>query len=184
MMAAYDAGIDVQVHYIPSTRSLGSLHDIHEWAERLHCSVLHIQLPVFQGRNKETQSLQVGPEYEKSLSDEVNRLPQSSHTAIHVSRFWQYRWGWLTKLGEASRSQLIVRADGAISTCNACKYLNGQALRENILISGRALADVWNDSAELAKKHNCLEDRSHEKRAKADEGCSSVHIMHTNVPLS
>lgn len=182
--SAHSAGIDVQVHYVPSTKSLGSLRDIHEWAEKLHCSVLHIQMPVFQGRNQETGEVQVKAEDEPALAQEVRGLPEKSHIAVHVSRFWKYQWGWLSTLGEENRNQLVVRADGTVSICNACKYLKGHSLRENIISSTRSLMDIWKDSAEAAQRHNCLEDCSHEKGAKTDGGCTSVHTVYANVPVS
>jgi MoaA/NifB/PqqE/SkfB family radical SAM enzyme len=182
--SAYSAGIDVQVHYIPSTRSLGSLADIHKWAEKLHCSVLHVQMPVLQGRNEVTKEVRVEVENEQLLAQEVRDLSEKSNTAVRVSRFWKYQWDWISALEQENRNQLIVRADGTVSICNACKYLNGYSLRENILLSGRSLIDIWNDSAEAVKRHNCLEGRSHDKRAKADGGRTSVYTLHANVPVS
>jgi len=183
--SAHEAGVDVQVHYIPSTGSIGALNDIHAWAEKLGCSVLHIQMPTLQGRNEQTKAVHVETEDEALLAQKIRRLPEGSATAVHVSWFWRYRWDWLSPIEQENRNQLIVRADGTVSICNACKYLNGPLRRENILTSERSLIDIWNDSAEVAKSHNCLEGRSHEKRTKeADGRRTGVHVMHANVPVS
>jgi MoaA/NifB/PqqE/SkfB family radical SAM enzyme len=184
IIAAHNAGVEVQIHYIPSSGSLGTLQDIHEWAEKLHCSVLHIQMPTLQGRNAGSREVYVDGEQERSLAEEVERLSLSSRTAVHISRFWRYRWGWLSSLEHDMRNQLIIRTDGAVSICNACKYLNGQPPRENILLASRSLADIWSDSAEVARTHNCLEDRCDEEPAKAGGGCSDMRIVPTNVSVS
>ena len=144
------AGIAVDIHFIPSGKSAGDLPEIHSWAAELGCSVLHLQIPTYQGRNKER------PFLELNSADET-RLKQAAHsvgaivgnTRLYVSRFWSSRWNTGDSDCIANLEQLIIRTDGTISPCNACKYGSVTLESENVLAKGGSLGEIWRHSRVL-----------------------------------
>ncbi|MGH9433395.1 MAG: radical SAM protein [Terriglobia bacterium] len=166
MRTARAAGIDVQAHFIPSNPSVARLQDIYDWAAGLNCSALHLQLPTRQGRNETLAFLGLGRSQEQLLQLAVSALVTISTTAFYVSRLWRQRWSGSSSNCGANDRQLIIRADGSISPCNACKYLTPTAHQESILEPPKKLIAVWENSATLqayrsAKAMNSVCPRCH-----------------------
>lgn len=149
MERARAAGIDIQAHFIPSGPTVVDLHDIYDWALDLGCSVLHLQFPTRQGRNAMSQCLTLTRAEEQALQRAASSLSTVPTTTFHVSRLWHQRWSGANSNCGANERQLIIRADGTISPCNACKYSPMAALQENILDPQTNLMTIWENSATL-----------------------------------
>jgi MoaA/NifB/PqqE/SkfB family radical SAM enzyme len=148
---ARSAGIAVEIHFVPSGASVGDLLEIYSWAEELRCSTLHLQIPTYQGRNKDNPFLELTYEDEACLKQAAFAL-QSIHGQIrfYISRLWVSRWEPLTDSNSfANLEQLVIRTDGTISPSNACKYGSVMLEPENILTAGATLADIWRHSRTL-----------------------------------
>jgi MoaA/NifB/PqqE/SkfB family radical SAM enzyme len=148
--AARTAGLAVEVHFIPSGITLSDLPEIYTWTVGLGCSVLHLQLPTYQGRNSARPFLQLNSSDEARLQETASVLrPIPGQTQFYVSRFWRSRWNAVSNFNcVANLEQLIIRTDGTISPCNACKYGSVTLGSENVLEERTTLADVW--------RHSCL----------------------------
>jgi len=146
---AHAASIDVQAHFIPSDPSVAGLQDIYDWAEGLECSELHLQFPTRQGRNEASVYLGLSASHEHMLQRAASSLVTLPRTMFYVSRLWRRRWSGSGESCGANDRQLIIRADGTISPCNACKYLMPTTRQESILEPPRKLIAVWENSATL-----------------------------------
>lgn len=149
MERAREAGIDIQAHFIPSDSTVADLQDIYNWAASLKSSVLHLQFPTRQGRNLSFPFLGLSRNQEQTLQRAVSSLMAVPTTTFHVSRLWLQRWSGSVSTCGASDRQLIVRADGTISPCNACKYSMPASDQENILEPPGNLITLWENSATL-----------------------------------
>ncbi|HLY61004.1 MAG TPA: radical SAM protein [Terriglobia bacterium] len=149
MRRARAAGMDVQAHLIPSDSSIADLQDIYDWAVSLECSVLHLQIPTQQGRNATSPRLAMNQCQEEALQRLASSLLTVSGTTFHVSRLWYQRWSGANFNCGANERQLIIRADGTISPCNACKYSTARDQQGNILNPTGNLKAVWESSPTL-----------------------------------
>jgi MoaA/NifB/PqqE/SkfB family radical SAM enzyme len=151
--SARSAGIAVDVHFIPSGNSVVDLPEIYLWAEALGCSTLHLQIPTYQGRNKNSPLLELNHADEARLKQsalELRLIP--GRTEFYISRFWLSRWenaGHPNSV--ANLEQLVIRTDGTISPSNACKYGSVMLEPENVLTDGATLADIWGHSRTLGE---------------------------------
>src|SRR5207247_4868509 len=125
------------------------LQDIYNWASNLRCSALHLQFPTRQGRNAPLPCLSLGPTQEHALRKAVSSLMTVPTTVFHVSRLWYQRWSGASSNCGANDRQLIIRADGTISPCNACKYSMQECQQESILNSPASLMTMWENSTTL-----------------------------------
>jgi len=173
------AGIETHVHYIPSTESVGSLQEIYDWANSLNCKTLHVQFPTRQGRNIETRAVAVDSRDELTLQENVKNL-RIAHTAVHVSWLWQYQWGLAGAGRREQVNQLIIRSDGEVVACNACKYL-ADVPHHNILRSQRSLMQIWESVSEASINHNCLEDCHNRDEGDFAERRAGLHLVRANV---
>lgn len=148
---ARSTGLVVEAHFIPSGVSVGDLQEIYAWAVELRCSVFHLQIPTYQGRNKDRPVLELSSSDERRLKEGALALkPAENKTQFYISRFWLSRWEALPRSGcVANVEQLIIRTDGTISPCNACKYGSVTLGSENVLVEGATLAYVWRNSRTL-----------------------------------
>ena len=149
MRRARAVGIDVQAHLIPSDSTVADLQDIYDWAVGLECSVLHLQIPTEQGRNASLPRLALNRCQEEALQRAASSLLTVSRTTFHVSRLWHQRWSGANFNCGANERQLIIRADGTISPCNACKYSTAGDQQENILNPPGNLKAIWENSPTL-----------------------------------
>src|ERR1700687_5631168 len=148
---AGSVGIVTELHFIPSRASILDLPEIYAWALRLGCSALNLQVPTYQGRNKGEPFLELNAIDEdrlKGVATTLAALP--GETRFYISRFWRSRWNILAE-GDcvANLEQLVVRTDGTISPCNACKYGSVTIGSENLLAEGATLANLWRHSRTL-----------------------------------
>src|SRR5216684_3607437 len=154
---AGSVGIVTELHFIPSRASILDLPEIHAWAVRLGCSVLNLQVPTYQGRNKGEPFLELNAIDEDCLKNEATILAAlPGETRFYVSRFWRSRWN-ISAEGDycvANLEQLVVRTDGTISPCNACKYGSVAIGSENLLAEGATLANLWRHSGTLQELRN------------------------------
>jgi MoaA/NifB/PqqE/SkfB family radical SAM enzyme len=148
---AHSVGILTELHFIPSAVSVPDLPEIYAWAVGLGCSLVNLQVPTYQGRNKEEAFLELNAHDEDRLKQAASALPViSGGTGFYISRFWQSRWKVSPKADcVANLEQLVVRADGTVSPCNACKYGSVTIGSENLLAEGATLADLWRHSRTL-----------------------------------
>jgi MoaA/NifB/PqqE/SkfB family radical SAM enzyme len=148
---ARSAGITVEVHFVPSGASVADLAAIYSWAAQLGCSTLHLQIPTYQGRNKDSPLLEVNSADEARLKQASWELRSSpGEMEFYISRFWMSRWEASTHPNSvANLEQLIIRTDGTISPSNACKYGSVMLEPENVLTAGTTLADIWRHSRTL-----------------------------------
>jgi len=148
---ARSAGIAVEAHFVPSGASVGDLTEIYSWAIHLGCSTLHLQIPTYQGRNKDSPFLELNSADEGRLKQAASALRSiRGEMGFYVSRFWMSRWEAFTDSNSvANLEQLVIRTDGTISPSNACKYGSVMLEPENILTAGATLADIWRHSRTL-----------------------------------
>ncbi len=148
MKDARSAGLAVDVHFIPSGVSVTDLPEIYSWVVGLRCSVLHLQIPTYQGRNKDRPSLQLNSSDEARLKEVASDFRSiRGETEFYISRFWLDRWNASADFNcVANLEQLIIRTDGTISPCNACKYGSVTLESENVLTEGTTLANLWRHS--------------------------------------
>ena len=145
------AEVSVDVHFIPSALTVDELPDIYSWASELRCSVLHLQIPTLQGRNKQETSIQLDSRAEARLQKAaLDLLRRADTTKLYVSRFWSFRWNSpADSRCVANLEQLVIRTDGTISPCNACKYGSVTLESENTLAEGTSLETIWRNSRVL-----------------------------------
>jgi MoaA/NifB/PqqE/SkfB family radical SAM enzyme len=145
------AGIAVDVHFVPSGASVVDLTEIYSWAAHLGCSTLHLQIPTYQGRNRDSLCLQLNSADEARLKQAALALKSiPGEVEFYISRFWTSRWESFTDSNSvANLEQLIIRTDGTISPSNACKYGSVMLEPENILTQGATLAGIWRHSRTL-----------------------------------
>ena len=145
---ARSAGLFVDVHFIPGGTTVVDLPEIYSWAAEIGCSVLHLQIPTLQGRNKERSPLQLDADDEARLRQIVSDIFEAGgKTQFYVSRFWLSRWRSPGNSNcVANLEQLVIRTDGTISPCNACKYGSVTLDSENVLAEGTTLANIWRTS--------------------------------------
>ncbi len=149
MQRARAAGIDVQAHFIPSDSTVTDLQDIYNWVSALKCSILHLQFPTRQGRNASLPCLALSRTRERALQRAASSLITVPTTIFHVSRLWYQRWSGAGSNCGANERQLIIRADGTISPCNACKYSIPADQEESILDPLGNLMTIWENSTTL-----------------------------------
>jgi len=148
---AGSVGIVTELHFIPSRASILELPEIYAWALHLGCSVLNLQVPTYQGRNKGEPFLELNAIDEDRLKDVATALAAvPGGTGFYISRFWRSRWN-MSGEGNcvANLEQVVVRTDGTISPCNACKYGSVTIGSENLLAEGATLANLWRHSRTL-----------------------------------
>ncbi len=148
---ARSVGLLTELHFIPSRARILDLPEIYAWAARLGCSVLNLQVPTYQGRNKGEPFLELNAIDEDRLKNVATALAAiPGETGLYISRFWGSRWN-ISVEGDcvANLEQLVVRTDGAISPCNACKYGSVTIGSENLLAEGATLANLWRHSRTL-----------------------------------
>src|SRR5205823_11190519 len=114
------AGLNVELQFIPSDRTVDQLPEIMAWCRDMGCQRLHLQFPTAQGRNGTSRALVVGAEQEFRLKSAAIELSKSYGKQFHISRLWKVRWQIPPAPSEA---QVIIRSDGVAVPCNACKYL-------------------------------------------------------------
>lgn len=142
------AGINVELQFIPSDETCSDLPSIAIWASGLGVSRLHLQYPTNQGRNRLDPSLVINSESEAILRADASALFNEAPILFHVSRLWRLKWG----IDEgAKQRQIIVRSDGTVVLCNACKYLVEALSQKNIY--EQTLGEVWND--EVWREASC-----------------------------
>jgi MoaA/NifB/PqqE/SkfB family radical SAM enzyme len=147
--AAGFAGLRKELHFIPSGTTVRDLQEIYRWAQDLECGTLHLQMPTYQGRNATGGFLSLSYDEELQLKDAaLNLRVDATLTSFHISRFWRSRWDGTSGCGAATE-QLIIRADGTISPCNACKYTSRTSQEENVLASSEDLSVIWGKSPAL-----------------------------------
>lgn len=153
---ARSVGLQAELHFIPSRASVRDLPEVYAWASRLECSVLNLQVPTYQGRNKAEPFLELQATDEDRLKNAAKALADvSSGTGFYISRFWRSRWNMSVEEDcVANLEQLIVRTDGLISPCNACKYGSVTIGSENLLAEGATLANLWRHSETLQGLRN------------------------------
>lgn len=140
ILSAREAGISVEVQFIPSDETCPDLLKIAEWATRNGIVQLHLQYPTDQGRNARHAHLRVSAN-QATLKLQALSLLGDSRIAFHISRLWRSRWGMASD--SARPGQVIVRSDGAVSQCNACKHASGNIPEKNIY--NERLIDIWKD---------------------------------------
>ena len=147
---ARSVGIAAELHFIPSRTSIPDLPEIYAWAVDLGCSVLNLQIPTYQGRNKDEPFLELNASDEDRLKNSASALTLIPGTDFYISRFWRSRWNMSPEADcIANLEQLVVRADGAVSPCNACKYGSVTIGSENLLAEDATLANLWGESRTL-----------------------------------
>jgi len=146
---AGSVGLNTELHFVPCGVNAPDLLDIYSWAGELGCASLHLQMPTYQGRNANGATMNLRYESELQLKEIALKLTiNSGGPAFHISRFWRSRWGITPASGcSANIEQLIIRTDGSISPCNACKYGGVHPHRENVL--QQSLASIWVSSPSL-----------------------------------
>jgi MoaA/NifB/PqqE/SkfB family radical SAM enzyme len=150
---ARSAGIFVEAHFVPSGCSIVDLPEIYSWAERIGCSTLHLQIPTYQGRNKDSPLLELSYADEACLKQTALALRSiPGQMEFYISRFWMSRWENADHPNSAANlEQLVIRTDGTISPSNACKYGSVMLEPENVLTDGATLADIWRHSRTLGE---------------------------------
>jgi MoaA/NifB/PqqE/SkfB family radical SAM enzyme len=141
IVRAQEAGIAVELQFIPSNETCSDLPAISVWAAGLGVSRLHLQYPTNQGRNQDTASLIVTRRSEALLRADALALCNESPVRLHISRMWRSRWGIASDT--AQLKQVIVRSDGIAVLCNACKYLVEPLSQKNIC--RQPLRQIWGD---------------------------------------
>jgi MoaA/NifB/PqqE/SkfB family radical SAM enzyme len=143
ILRARNAGICVEVQFLPSDETSSELSAVAGWAVRLGVSRLHLQYPTRQGRNVTDPSLNVSDSHEPILRANALTLLREGGIPLRVSRLWCDKWSIPTD--DPSPSQVIIRSDGAVVRCNACKYIAGPVLQKNIY--QESLRQVWKDES-------------------------------------
>jgi MoaA/NifB/PqqE/SkfB family radical SAM enzyme len=148
---AGSAGVTIELHFIPCSVTTAELQDIYCWAADLGCASLHLQMPTYQGRNSEGASMSLTYEEELRLKTAaLNLRGKTGATAFYISRFWRCRWDISPSSGcSAAIDQLIIRADGEVSPCNACKYGASLPHLDNVLAPNESLSRIWRASPAL-----------------------------------
>jgi MoaA/NifB/PqqE/SkfB family radical SAM enzyme len=144
ILSAVTNGVRVELNFVPCAETIPDFLDMCRWASDLGCKAVHVLVPTRQGRNRTSTSLEVSSDAEGLLKQFVESGKAS--LPVFLSRFWQRRWNWITPQTCASDlEQLIVRCDGTISPCNACKYADCE--RESVL--DQSLISLWKESRML-----------------------------------
>src|SRR5258707_1547821 len=116
---ARPSGIVVEAHFIPRDLTCSDLFAIWDRANELGFDRLHLQYPTIQGRNIETGKITVGETGEAQLKAQALELAGRIGSKLHLSRLWRTRLG--IDLETDHPLQSIVRSDGIVVPCNACK---------------------------------------------------------------
>lgn len=143
------ADLRVEIHFVPCEESASDLESIHAWAARLGCSVLHLQVPTLQGRNRLASGIMISDRAEATLKASLQAGTRSPGPQIHVSRFWRHRWGINLDRSELSQELLVVRSDGAVAPSNAEKYDPFRPYVGNVLEPGFRLQQAWEQLSAL-----------------------------------
>jgi MoaA/NifB/PqqE/SkfB family radical SAM enzyme len=167
---ARDAGISIELQFVPSNETCSELPSVTAWATELGVSQLHLQYPTSQGRNTTNPSLDVDESHESLLKEYVVALPCESAMAFHVSRLWRSRWGIPAEI--SPREQIIVRSDGVVVRCNACKYILEPVSPKNIY--QQSLWQLWNDESWRNAPCECSTQRVSQAAA---SGRSGVYVV-------
>jgi MoaA/NifB/PqqE/SkfB family radical SAM enzyme len=138
---AYDAGVSVEVQFVPSDETCSELSAVAGWAAKLGVLRLHLQYPTRQGRNAGDPSLGVSDRNDLILKEQALALSREAGSGFHVSRLWRSKWG--IPSDGPQPTQLIVRSDGFAVRCNACKYTAEHVSRKNI--HQQSLLEIWKD---------------------------------------
>jgi len=174
---AKQAGISVEVQYLPTDRTIDGFDDLVSWAADLGVRRLHVQFPTAQGRNASSAILSVSPTSEAQLRRAVTSRVAHTEMEIHVSRLWRARWGLAPRL--ATPTQLIVRADGTAVACNACKYTPTNVRTHSILHT--SLREIWLDPLWPAQLCDCESNDAEQLRKKSvTAGSPSVRLLSPN----
>jgi MoaA/NifB/PqqE/SkfB family radical SAM enzyme len=170
------AGISVEVQFVPSDETSSQLVQVADWTFSLGASRLHLQFPTRQGRNALQPSLTVTEGSESTLKTEALSLLLKEPTRFHISRLWAERWG--LRDSSQQRSQAIVRSDGVVVRCNACKYLQKGDSKNLYEVS---LQQIWKDES----WHNASCECSNQQNDQlAVAGRERLHLMQANGLLA
>jgi MoaA/NifB/PqqE/SkfB family radical SAM enzyme len=171
---AVEAGISVELQFIPSDETCSDLPAIAIWAAGLGVSRLHLQYPTNQGRNRDTGSLRVSRKSETLLKADALALCNESPVRLHISRMWYSRWGIASDT--ARPKQVIVRSDGTAVHCNACKYLVEPLSQKNI--NQQPLRQIWGDEKWQNAPCECSTDGNKQfGQAATSSRSSSLHVV-------
>jgi MoaA/NifB/PqqE/SkfB family radical SAM enzyme len=169
------AQISVEIQFIPSDETCAELSAIADWAALIGASKLHLQFPTQQGRNATTLALRVTEAHESNLRSYSLALTDRGPLPLHISRLWRSRWN----LGEsAALSQIIVRSDGVVTRCNACKYKS--VSQKNIY--RESLLEIWKDDDWRNALCNCSTRGL--KEAISSSGREVLHVVQENGLLA
>jgi len=170
ILRACSAGIRAEVQFIPSSATCSDLPAIASWATELGISKVHLQFPSFQGRNAANPSLHVNDSQEAILKAYSLSLSQQLGAKFHISRLWCARWKIPTDA--QLLSQVIVRSDGVVVRCNACKYLHCIDQRS---IYEESLQQIWRN--ENWRNAPCECSKQSIGKTAVGSGRSGMHIV-------
>jgi MoaA/NifB/PqqE/SkfB family radical SAM enzyme len=181
IIRAKEAGIAVELQFIPSNETSSDLPAIAVWAAGLGVSRLHLQYPTEQGRNREMASLRVNGRSETLLKADALALCNESPVRFHISRMWYSRWGIASDT--ARPKQIIVRSDGIATLCNACKYLVEPLSQKNIY--RQSLRQIWGDGKWRDAPCECSTRGNQQgSQVAASSGSSSLHVVRAHGLLT
>ena len=181
ILRARNAGIVVELQFVPSDETCHELPAIAVWAAKLGASRLHIQYPTDQGRNQHSATLVVSAGPETILRENAFALSSGSDIRIHISRLWCSKWGIESETPQ--RTQIIVRSDGAVSLCNACKYIVEQVRHPNIY--RQALRHIWKDEKWRNAPCECATHSNRQSgQSSVAPGSSDMHTVRANDLLT
>jgi MoaA/NifB/PqqE/SkfB family radical SAM enzyme len=175
---ARDAGISVELQFLPSDETCAELYAVAGWAAKLGALRLHLQYPTRQGRNGDNPSLSVSESNEPTLREQALTLSREVTTEFHVSRLWCSKWG--IPSDTLRPSQLIVRSDGVVVRCNACKY-NLDHLSEKTIYQ-LSLPEIWKDENWRNAPCECSTQRV--SKVAAASGRSGMHVVQAHGLLA
>jgi len=178
ILRARDAGISVEVQFVPSDETCSELGAIASWAIEIGVSQLHLQYPTSQGRNEISQSLMVTNRYEPTLRAQALSLSQENGSKLHISRLWRSKWGIPSET--ALSAQIIIRSDGFAVRCNACKYIVESASEMNIYQN--SVQQIWGDANWRNALCECSTQRV--RKTVAASGRSSLQIVRAHDLLA
>jgi MoaA/NifB/PqqE/SkfB family radical SAM enzyme len=170
ILNAHNAGLSVELQFVPSDETCSELPSVIEWAAKLGVSKLHLLYPTSQGRNTGSASLTVSDNDELVLKEHALAFSREHSIALHISRLWCSKWGIPSK--SSLQVQIIVRSDGVVVRCNACKYVVEPVSQENIY--QQSLRQIWKDENWRNASCECSTQRVSQASA---SGRPSMHIV-------
>jgi MoaA/NifB/PqqE/SkfB family radical SAM enzyme len=141
ILRARGAGISVELQFVPSDETCSELPAIAKWAVELGVFKLHLQYATSQGRNAGTPSLKVSDNHEPILRALALTLSREIPINFHISRLWCSKWG--IPSDALPRMQIVIRSDGVVVRCNACKYIVEPVFQKNVY--RETLREIWKD---------------------------------------